>query len=366
MEEKQFNSSNTLEISYTPTILNGVSMFCPYVPKEGSLKINFTNLSQMGEDTVAVFNIILYNQQTNRENNFITTMTVNGSSENVVAKFFDKTRNLEMNANEVHYIKQEIKIARNSTGYLVLSSVEEYPYISIKENGKNVEIINVLPLTNNVATYKTTHNDYNYYINPTYNIVTDEDYSDGRRKLEITQPQWEDDYDEFDRFVINLYKDGNLEEDTSGNEIDQNDDFVNHYTQTNSYENGKIFSNLDSTGDYTVKIHPHIPLQIENESEASRISFLFKNELRVKTVEIETFTNTHRDDVKAQIPKLNNKNVKPNQIQNVDEQLAAISQTHSYDRITPNIDTQFSLTFNTNYYESNIKHIKVFGDVEEN
>lgn len=345
--EEYFNSHNVINITLSSEELSNKSILCPYVPKDTSLHLILSGLGDMKNKSRVKFDIILYNQIPQTVPKFITNIIISDSSpENVIMKY--NVHDIG-DGELVLFLKQSINIYKNDNKYTVLNKVDKHPILNnISDVPPEQLIMEIKKRQNDKMFYEISNDYYSEYVDISFNIETDTTH-DTRRKLNITQLDKMNSED-FDTFVLNLYKDGALEEDTSGNENDNDDDNELSVPVTDI-----IYRNLeiDPTVNYTLKVLGRRTINTSNNTIDIVIPTHSK---RITEIMIKTDTSISTTYLLDNITLINESEIKANQLQPKE---LLNGTCHQFYIISPYDEESVTITINTIFYANIFNSIKV-------
>lgn len=354
MDEKYFNTNNDINITLTSEELLNKSILCPYVPKGVSLNLKLPGLSDMENNSRLKFDIILYNQIPQTEPKFITNITIDdGNNENVIMKY-----NVQNLGGEelVLFIKQSIDISKKNGIYTALNKVDKHPVLnSVSEVTPEQIIMEIKKSQNDKIFYEINDLYYSEYIDISFNIEDDATH-DTRSKLTITQLKKEK-AEDFDKFVLNLYKDGALEEDTSGNENDNENNAVSQDVTLDNSNTHITYSNInkDVNNVYSVKV---IGERTVNSTNNTVDIIIPTHSKRITGILIKTETAITTNSVLDNITEINNTEKKQNQLQPKDD-VTSNRQIHPFYIMSPYGDDKVTITMNKLFYNNSFKSIEI-------
>lgn len=362
MNTALFNPNNNQLVVQFTEALNESVILCDYVPSDVSLSLNIRNVEMVPSSTF-FFKIIL-NGQYSRE--FISSILVNDDNSVLIKK-----NNLDNigDENKSQYIIQKIIVENSSENVKsILTKIERYKTTNhpIDEDNSNLSLLTLQSISNDTKVAFKIINDIYYDITSSINLK--EGLSD-RKQFTISNVEELSKLDEFDEFIVNLYKDEELIEDTSGNENDTEED---NKIEIINNENQIVFENLDSNENISYRIEV---MPVLNKQNDNSYYFNLKHFFTLKKIKIRTNGSLKTSAyIKEQILQIGYKylDMKENytfvDLENGIQILDANSdeQEHILQINTPGSFSSFKIQLSSSFNANEFSNITLIGDVDRN
>ena len=264
-----YSVNNQFTLNVNDINVSRSTFYCNNLFTDASLTLQLNNMQLLKTSDVIIVQFI-FNSVHSRVNNFIRHVR-NGNTNSLVTLW----NNLDPTIlDSSHYVKQRIKIMFNTSRnqFVALSQVERFDQLhrALWTDSKIIEIqdtsLNTIYKPNAVISELNTSMDESIANKMHVNWQMENMLGDDLES------------EAFDRYILNIYDEMGILEDTSGNEADD----VNKYVTTNA-----SFTDCQSSSHYTTKVFKVYTKQISLANQNEYQFVLSNQSYRIKQIELK-------------------------------------------------------------------------------
>lgn len=240
--------------------------YCNNLYTDASLTLQLNNINSLAKTDVVIMHFI-FNSVHSKTNNYIRYVK-NETNEPLLSLW----NNLDPLLETSHYVKQKIKIMFN---------ISRNQFVALNQIERFDELHEVWTEDSSIIDIQDTSDNVIYKPNDVISQITTSMDGSIANKMNVNwqmENMISNDEDAFDRYILNIYDEAGILEDTSGNE---NDD-VHKYTTTNA-----SFIDCLSSLNYTTKVYKVYAKQSPFNNNNAYQFFLSTKQYRIKSIQLK-------------------------------------------------------------------------------